>query len=302
MLTVARTAVPVAVAGLLLTACSGGSKTGPTPGPNDANLIGVAPNGAGMPDSVEAPMGMGKPMATAGGGAAAASVAAPLRAGLPMAAPVAAGSAALVDAHTITTRGVGRASAAPDTVTMMIGVSTQDSNAKAALAANNAKAAALIDLLRKNGVAAQDLQTRQLSINPTYNDKSGGITGYQVDDVVHAKLHTIANAGALLDAAAGAVGNAVRVQQIAFSIGDDSGLRAQARAQAVSQAKAQAAQLAKAAGVSLGRIRSITELVDAGYPISYDMGASAAGSPASAPVQPGQQELTVSVDIVYDIS
>ena len=315
MLTIARTAVPLAVAGLLLTACSGG-KAGPAHvnnPPNDANPIGAepnsatepnsagAPNGAGTPDSAGAPMGMGKPMGAAGGDAAA-SVAAPMRGGLPMAAPVAATSAMMVDGHTITTRGVGKASGTPDTLTMMIGVSTRDASAKAALDANNAKAAALIDLLRKNGVAAKDLQTRQLTINPTYNDKSGSISGYQVDNVVHARLHDIARAGALLDAAASAVGNAVRVQQIAFSIDDDSALRAQARSQAVSQAKAQAAQIAKAAGVSLGRIRSIVESVDAGYPISYDMGTAAAAGSMAVPLQAGQQELTISVEIIYDIS
>ena len=309
MLTIARTAVPVAVAGLLLTACSGGKADSAhvSNPPNGSNPIGAepnvgTPNGMGAPDSASAPMGMGKPMGTAGGDAAAMSVAGAMRARQPMTAPVAASSAMMVDAHTITTRGVGKASATPDTLTMMIGVSTRDSSAKAALEANNAKAAALIDLLRKNGVAANDLQTRQLSINPTYNDKSGNITGYQVDNVVHARLHDIARAGALLDAAASAVGNAVRVQQIAFSIGDDSALRSQARAQAVSQAKAQAAQIAKAAGVSLGRIRSIIESVDAGYPISYDMAGAATAGSVAVPLQAGQQELSVSVEIIYDIS
>jgi hypothetical protein len=303
MLTLARTAVPVAVAGLLLTAC-GSSKAGPDPlaaAPDGATAIGVAPGSAGAP-TAGMPMG-GMPMggtSTAGTsmGGAGVDAAAPMKAGTPMAAVT---PAVAMDAHTITTRGVGKASGTPDTLTILIGVSTQGSNARGTLEANNAKAAALIDLLRRNGVAARDLQTRQLSINPTYNDKSGTISGYQVDNAVQARLRSIAGAGALLDAAAGVAGNAVRVQQIAFSVGDDSALRAQARSQAVSQAKAQAAEIAKAAGVTLGRIRSITELVDAGYPISYDARAAAGASESSVPLQAGQQELTISVDIVYDI-
>jgi uncharacterized protein len=293
MLTVARTTIPLALAGLLLTACGGSKAADPGPlakAPNDANVIGAAPN------SVGAPMGAAGIDASApmSGGAA-------VGAGIPLAAaaPVATVS---MDAHTISTRGVGKASGTPDTLTVVIGVSTQDSSAKAALNANNVKANALIELLRGRGVADKDLRTRQLSINPTYNDKSGTISGYQVDNTVQATLHSIDNAGALLDAAAGVVGNAVRVQQVGFSIGDDSALRAQARAQAVNQAKAQAAQIAKAAGVTLGRIRSITELVDSGYPISYDMRAAAATSSESVPLRPGQQELTISVDIVYDMS
>jgi hypothetical protein len=306
MLTVARTAVPLAVAGLLLTACGGGkADPGSLPkGPIDANPIGAAPNSAGTSRG-EMPMAgtsmggtamSGAPMAGAGSDAAApVSVAVPMRPTMPMTV------AAPVDAHTITTRGVGKVSGTPDTLTVMIGVSTQDPSAKAALAANNSRANALIELLRSKGVADKDLQTRQLTINPTYNDKSGTITGYQVDNTVQATLHSIASAGALLDAAAGVVGNAVRVHQIGFSIGDDSALRAQARSDAVSQAKAQAAQIAKAAGVTLGRIRSITEVLDGGSPITYDM-RSAVGAADSVPLQPGQQELTVSVDIVYDMT
>ena len=316
MITVARTAVPAALAGLLLTACGGG-KSGPTTlatGSAGGNPIAVAPTVApnraepmkpgtnwlgtstAVPNSAGSPMGAVAGMDSVASGGMAAS----LRAAMPVAAAPSV-AAAPADAHTIAVRGVGKASGTPDTLTVVIGVSTQDASAKAALEANNAKAAALIALLRKNGVDPKDLQTRQLSINPTYNDKSATISGYQVDNVVQVRLHDIAGAGTLLDAAAGAVGNAVRVQQIGFSVGDDSAVRAQARAQAVNQAKAQAAEIAKAAGVTLGRIRSITEVGDAGYPVSYDM-SPAAGAASSVPLQPGQQELTVAVDLVYEMS
>jgi uncharacterized protein YggE len=303
MLTVARTTVPVALAGLLLTAC-GGSKSGPTPlspEPADRPLIGAAPDSAvGSMDGGSGSSSVG----ASGSGVAGARLdaVAPMASGMRSAMPVTAVAPVLsADTNTITTRGVGKASGAPDTLTIMIGVSTQDSSAKAALNANNIKANALIELLRSKGVADKDLRTRQLSISPTYNDKSGVISGYQVDNAVQATLHNIATAGALLDAAAGVVGNAVRVQQVGFSIGDDSALRAQARAQAVAQAKDQAAQIAKAAGVTLGRIRTITETVDAGSPITYDMAAANAAG-ASAPLQPGQQELTIAIDIVYEMS
>ncbi|HEX8303368.1 MAG TPA: SIMPL domain-containing protein [Jatrophihabitans sp.] len=303
MLTVARTTVPVVLAGLLLTAC-GGSKSAPAPlgpEPADRTLIRKAPDSAvGSMDGGAGTSSFGA--SSSGVAGARIDSVAPMASGMRPAVPVTALAPVLsADTNTITTRGVGKASGTPDTLTIMIGVSTQDSSAKAALNANNIKANALIELLRSKGVADKDLRTRQLSISPTYNDKSGVISGYQVDNAVQATLHSIATAGALLDAAAGVVGNAVRVQQVGFSIGDDSALRAQARAQAVNQAKDQAAQIAKAAGVTLGRIRTITETVDAGSPITYDM-AAANASGASAPLQPGQQELTIAIDIVYEMS
>jgi uncharacterized protein YggE len=289
---IACTTVPVLIAGLLLTGCGGG-----TPQPTSPGTARV-----GLPDST--------PASTGGGGLALDAVSSAMAAGpatgagvvTPVAGTLAGTPTAAVDGHTIATRGIGKVTGTPDTATVLIGVSTQASSARSALDANNGKANALIQLLRTNGVAPKDVRTSQLSINPTYNDKAATITGYQVDNTVQATLHDLSKAGALLDAAVGAVGNAVRIQQISFSIGDDSALRAQARARAVSQAKAQAAQLAQAAGVTLGSIRSLTEVTDAGTPVTYDVRSAAGSSAASVPLEAGQQELAIAVDLVYDIS
>jgi hypothetical protein len=205
----------------------------------------------------------------------------------------------------IAARGVGLVKGTPDTLRVVLGVETRSASAKDALAANNDKANALVDTLKSKGVEAKDLQTSQLSINPTYDDKGQRITGYQVNTVT-ATLHDIGGAGAVIDAAAGAVGDAVRVQSIGFSIDDDSALKAEARTQAVHLAQLQAEQMAKAAGVKLGAIRYISE-VPASSPMPYyqDAYARTGGAPAAAlpaPILPGQQELSLTVDVVWDIA
>ena len=207
---------------------------------------------------------------------------------------------------TIAARGIGEVKGTPDTLRVVLGVETRSVSAKDALAQNNDKANALIDTVKQHGVGAKDIQTSQLSINPTYDNMGRRITGYQVDNTVTVTLHDIGGAGGLIDAAAGAVGDAVRVQSIGFSIDDDSALKAEARTQAVHQAQLQAEQMAKAAGVKLGGIRLITE-IPANSPTpyyNYDMarGAVAAPAAASAPVMPGQQELSLTVDVVWDIA
>jgi len=204
----------------------------------------------------------------------------------------------------IAARGIGLVKGTPDTLRIVLGVETRSASAKDALAANNEKANALVDTLKGKGVEAKDIQTSQLSIHPTYDDKGQRITGYQVNNTVTATLHDIAGAGALIDAAAGAVGDAVRVQSIGFSIDDDSALKAEARTQAVHLAQLQAEQMAKAAGVKLGAIRLISE-VPASGPMPYSerlAGAPAADAAKSAPILPGQQELSVTVDVVWDIA
>ncbi|HKR52012.1 MAG TPA: SIMPL domain-containing protein [Pseudonocardiaceae bacterium] len=200
----------------------------------------------------------------------------------------------------ITARGLATVTGTPDTVTVVIGVQTRGPSAKGTLDANSAQATALIDALKAKGVTAADLRTSQLSINPTYDSATRRITGYEVTNQVTATLRNISGAGELIDAASAAAGDAVRVQQLGFSIDDDSASRAQARADAVRQATAQAKQLADAAGVTLGRLHSITEVpVNPPGPVFRD--SAPAADAAAVPLEPGTQKLTVMVEVVYDI-
>ena len=214
--------------------------------------------------------------------------------------PAASTSAGSANLPRITTRGLGTVTRPPDTVTVVIGVQTRGQSAKSALDANTARATALINVLKSKGVAAPDLQTSQLSVNPTQDPATGRITGYEVTNQVTARLHDIGAAGGLIDAAGEAAGDAVRIQQLSFSIGDSSAARAQARAEAVRQAQAHAKQMADAAGVTLGRIFSITDVpVSPPSPFGRDTASAAAGP---VPVEPGTQELTVVVEVVYAIN
>lgn len=207
--------------------------------------------------------------------------------------------AADTDRRLITAQAVGTVTGTPDVLTISLGVETRSESAGTALAENNRLAGDVIAVIKNNGVAPEDLQTSQLTTNPTYDD-GGRVTGYQVTNMVTARLRDIAAAGALIDAVGTAAGDAIRVQQVSFSIDDDSGLRAAARADAVRRAQAQAQQLADAAGVPLGAIRSITEITGSS-PIPYSPSYSSADAAAAVPIEAGSQELTVSVQVIYDI-
>jgi uncharacterized protein YggE len=200
----------------------------------------------------------------------------------------------------ISVTATGTATGTPDTLTVQLGVQTQATTAGAALSANNTKANALIAALTKQGIAKKDLATSDLAIYPTYSDNGSSITGYQVTNTVTATLRDVAKAGAVIDAAARAAGDAIRLNQVGFSFDDESALRAAARADAVKQGLAQAKQLATAAGVTLGPIVSITE--DSGTAMPQPMyERAAADSGASMPVLSGQSQLTVTVQMVVSI-
>ena len=201
----------------------------------------------------------------------------------------------------IVVRAVGKVTGTPDTVTIDIGVQTQASSASKALEDNNAKANAVIGVLKGKGIAPADLQTSELTVNPTYDSNGTAITGYQVTNSLTATLHDVAKAGAIIDAAQAAAGDAARIDSLTFSIGDGSSLRAAARADAVKQATAAANQLATAAGVALGEVLSITEDPQTDTPQPVYQAADAAASGA-VPIQAGSQDLTVTVEVVFAIA
>src|SRR4051812_5365723 len=82
----------------------------------------------------------------------------------------------------IRVQGSGSVRAAPDVLTVSLGVHTQATRATAALADNGRRAQALLHVLDERGVAAADRQTSQVSVQQSY-DNRGRVTGFAVDNV-----------------------------------------------------------------------------------------------------------------------
>ena len=199
----------------------------------------------------------------------------------------------------VTTRGTGTVRGTPDLLTVELGVHTRARSAADALADNGTRTGGLLDALRGRGVTDADLRTSGLAVGPTYG-QDGQVTGYEVTNTVTATLRDLAGAGALIDAATAAAGDAARVQQLRFDLDDDAEPRARARADAVRQAVTQARQLADAAGVTLGPILSITETVE-GAPPSPAARDTAVAASAAVPIEPGTQDVAVTVEIVHGL-
>lgn len=202
--------------------------------------------------------------------------------------------------RTITGTATGKVEGTPDTLTVTLGVQTGSGTAQAALAQNADQSTRVIAALKASGVAPNDVQTAQLSLNPTF-DRQGRITGYSVSNVVTAKIHDIANAGKVVDAAAAQAGNNIRVDGVVLSIEDTGKLVAAARADAVTRARTQARQLAKAAEVRLGPVEKITERrPDSPGTLARQFSADSA-SMSGVPIEAGTQELSVDVTVVFAI-
>ena len=213
-----------------------------------------------------------------------------------------AGSAAAGSAPSITVTGSGAASGTPDELQLSLDISATASSVSAALDAANRAAAKVRDSLVKNGVAADDLQTSGLNVQPQYNQKDA-ISGYTADESLTAELHGLAKAGQVISDAVAAGGNAVQVDNMQLDLADQSGkLLARARAQAIEDAQQRADEYAKAAGCTLGPVQSITEN-DATVPVRplLSVGSALAAEPA-VPISAGTQQVTASVTVVYGLS
>ena len=202
---------------------------------------------------------------------------------------------------TIRVVGTGEVSAPPDRLSIDLGVVCRSPTARQALTRANERAAELIDLLAAEGVAKTDIATRSISIMPRYDDKGQKVTGYEASNDVVVVLHDLSRAGAVIDAAASAVGDDIRMGSLTFGIEDPTSALADARRGAVEKATAQAQQLAAAAGVALGAIRRISEGTGGGPPPIRPMMRMMAAE-ASVPVEPGSQKLSVSVEIEWEIA
>ncbi|MHB1473477.1 MAG: SIMPL domain-containing protein [Dermatophilaceae bacterium] len=200
----------------------------------------------------------------------------------------------------------GRAKVAgtPDTLRLDLSVVATASSVSEALASANRSAAAVQKSLLDSFVQKKDLQTSGLNIAPEYdysNNAAPRLKGYQVSESISARLRDLGRAGDAIGKAVDAGGNAVRVNGISLDLEDTGALVSSARDKAFADAKAKAEQYAKAAGRSLGAVISISEDVTTPSPIPmpYAAAGTTAKDLASVPIQPGSQDVSVSVTVVF---
>ena len=204
--------------------------------------------------------------------------------------------------RSVIVNGTGRVSVVPDRLLLNLGVETRAPKVADALRTNNKAAQDLVKVLKDKGVSEKDIKTSQLSIYPQFDTTGRRITSYQVNNSVTATIRNIATSGDLIDAAATVAGDAIRINGLDFSVGDPSSALASARDLAVKDAKTQAEQLAKSAGVKLGKLRTISSGSDVSEPPMFKQSAAVADSPGAAPISAGSQDVTASVQLVFDIA
>jgi len=199
--------------------------------------------------------------------------------------------------------GTGRVILAPDVADLRIGVSVQRATVRAARADAAKVMTAVIAALKKVGLADADVQTSGITLQPQYDYSNGAaprLIGYQFSNSLTVTVRKLDVLGDAIDDALAA--GATSLDSVTFRVDDETKAEAQARTAAMADAKTKAQALASAAGVSIQGVSSITEsIAPIPYPVVYDRGAAGAAvdKQVSTPVQPGTNEVSVTVAVAY---
>jgi uncharacterized protein YggE len=201
----------------------------------------------------------------------------------------------------VTVSATGAVSAAPDLARISTGVATDGETARAALDANNKAMSGLIEGLKRLGIETRDIQTTHVAVEPRYQHHQDGrppqIVGYRVINQVRIVQRVIARLGETIDASITLGAN--QLGGIEFDVSGAETLKDEARRLAIANARRRAELYATAAGVALDRVLSISETTMASGP--RPMHSTRMAIADAAPVEPGEQALSVTVHVTWGL-
>lgn len=207
--------------------------------------------------------------------------------------------------ETISVSGTGKAKLTPDRFTFSVGVQTVGNTVEEAVNENNRRVAAVVAALKGAGAEAANIQTSNFNIFPQQDYQEGRlprILGYQVSNNVTVRSAKLGDAGRLLGVAINAgvnTSSGLNFEVSEPARGRDQGMRA-----AFEEARAKATILAKAAGRTVGRAITISEGIQSQPPIYQPMQramAMEAKAVSDVPVEPGTEEVTYTVSVVFEL-
>jgi len=209
----------------------------------------------------------------------------------------------------LTVSAEGRTTREPELAVFSAGVTTQAKTAGEALADNSRAMTQVVAELKRAGIAARDIQTSNLSINPIYAQQTRPvdepqapvIVGYQVSNQVTVRQRKLGDYGKVIDTLVSAGAN--QVNGPSFQLDNSDAALDEAQITAMKTARARADLYARAAGLRVARIVSISEgqNYQPGPPMVYARMAMDKESSAP-PVESGELELTANVTVMFELA
>jgi uncharacterized protein YggE len=202
----------------------------------------------------------------------------------------------------ITVQGTGTIQADPDIAYVNLGVDTFHEEVQTAVADANARIEAITAALQEAGIAEDDIRTDAFNIfqetfGPNFEGGAETQSRFRVFILLNVTVRDIDAVGSILAAAVDAGANSVN--NIQFSIADQSELVAQARAMALKDARARADHIAGELNVNIVAPVSVEEYGNSGpIPVSeaaYGRG----GGGGDFPISTGSLSVNANISVTY---
>lgn len=212
-------------------------------------------------------------------------------------------TASLPAARTITVSAEGKAVATPDVASLSFGVVIEGTDPDKITQDSNKKISDAIEFVKTFEIDAKDIKTTGYDLSPRYQyDRKTGassIVGYTIRQTVLVKIRKFENVGKIISGLPNQGIN--EINSLYFEVEDQDKFLNQAREEAFAKAAAKAKTMAQQNGVQIKKVVSFSESTG-GYPMPIYARAEKLGGGATVPaIEPGSQEVTVQVNVIYEI-
>ncbi len=202
----------------------------------------------------------------------------------------------------VTVVGSGEVQGRPDTLNANVSIESTAPDVTAAMNQSSDRMQAVINALTNSGIDRNDIATTNVTLQPQYGGGDNpAIIAYQASNSISVKIRNLNTASQTLGLIGTTGGDATRINSVSYAIDDDSQLVKDARTRAFDDAKDRAEQYAQLAGLTLGKVISISESAGATPPTPTQAPMPRAAMEA-VPLEPGQQTVSFSVTVIWELT
>lgn len=204
--------------------------------------------------------------------------------------------------RTISVRGAGTVSVAPDMVRLGVQINSRGESATAAMTETSKRAAAVLSILKSFGVDEKGIQTSRVGVTPIYDYEKRvqppPIVAYNGSNefTVVFRGKQMDRVGEFLDRAVSAGAGFSALQ---FESSRQKEFERDALKLAATDGRARAEVIARELGASLGQVMKISESIAGQMPVGRGIMAEAMSS--GAPVSSGELSISAQVDLVFEL-
>lgn len=207
----------------------------------------------------------------------------------------------------ISVSGDAERSVSPEQAEVYFGIMTNDTSAEIAQGKNSQISNSVINALKREGVAAEDIETLNYNLYPNYvwDPRTGEQEqkGYIVSNTIKVTTKDFTNVGKLLQVSVDAGANQIQSVQFSLTKTTENELKKEVLKEATSAARAKAEAIAEGLEARLGSLKTVQESNVYFTPYMYDraIGVAEAKAGSVPAINPQKATVSASVTVVYEI-